>query len=200
VDLGDWEDEEMPPVVQEEPQIAHPLNDPPINELGLAPDQAGVPAVAAPELAELLDRRNALRHAINQAENAAPPAADANPPPPAERNNFNLAVSTNRLAESILGALAFPAVSAVMGEMLHFVLPKALTSYVPGRYGKPTGLLQARWGRSLVGGCMFVVLKDAVMLYVRWRMARDHRMRKVLDYKGKKSNRGGSGKVGSPSS
>lgn len=37
---------------------------------------------------------------------------------------------------------------------------------------------------------MFVVLKDAVMLYVRWRMARDHRMRRVLDYKGKKGVKG----------
>jgi hypothetical protein len=33
---------------------------------------------------------------------------------------------------------------------------------------------------------LFVVLKDAVMLYVRWRSARMHRERKVLDFERKK--------------
>ena len=43
-------------------------------------------------------------------------------------------------------------------------------------------LLQEKWGRSLVGGCLFVVLKDAVMLYARWRMVEMHRKRRVVDY------------------
>ena len=49
------------------------------------------------------------------------------------------------------------------------------------------GLLQEKWGRSLVGGCLFVVVKDAVGLYVRWKMAQMHRGRRVLDYGGKKT-------------
>jgi hypothetical protein len=38
----------------------------------------------------------------------------------------------------------------------------------------------------LVGGCLFVVLKDAVMLYVRWRSAKMHKERRVLDFQRKK--------------
>jgi hypothetical protein len=172
VDLGmldEWDGEmaEQQDDRAEENQ-AHPLHAPPLDDIGGLPLQPGVPAVAPIEGA---------------GAQAAPPQPDARPPPPAEgRGNFNLAVSTNRLAESVLGALAFPAISAVMGEFLRVALPKSLTARVAGPGGKATGLLQAKWGRSIVGGCMFVVLKDAVMLYVRWRMARDHRMRKVLDY------------------
>ena len=46
----------------------------------------------------------------------------------------------------------------------------------------PTGLLQTRWGRTVVGGCLFVVIKDMVRVYCRWRMAVSFRERKVLDY------------------
>jgi hypothetical protein len=195
--LEDWdEDDEAPPPPPLEQ--AHPLNDPPLDAPGArAEEQPGVLAVApAPDIPR---HRNQ-----NIDNNNAAPVADANhpQPPAAERNNnFNLAVSTNRLFESVLGALAFPAVSAVMGEFLRLVLPRSWTTLpgwswrAGGSAGKPTGMLQQKWGRSLVGGCMFVVLKDAVMLYVRWRMARDHRMRRVLDYKGKKGRRGGSGSV-----
>jgi len=50
----------------------------------------------------------------------------------------------------------------------------------------PTGLLQTRWGRSVVGGCLFVVVKDMVRVYCRWRMAVSFRERKVLDWDRKK--------------
>jgi hypothetical protein len=199
IDLGiidEWEDDDddgpPPPLPQEEEgqQQAHPLHDPPLDApaVGQAEEAAGIPAVApAPDIPRNRRQRNA----------PAPPAAAAAPanpapaPAPIERGNLNLAISTNKLFESVLGALAFPAVSAVMGEVLRIALPKSWTSLRPSWWAnKPTGLLQQKWGRSLVGGCMFVVLKDAVMLYVRWRMARDHRMRRVLDYKGKKGVRG----------
>jgi hypothetical protein len=195
--LEDWvEDDEgnnnnnqdaVPPRPNEDEQQAHPLNEPPLDQLpaGRAEEQPGIPAIAAAPAPDVPRQRP-------QQQNAQPeaiPAAAAPPAIPAERNgNLNLAISTNKLFESVLGALAFPAVSAVMGEVLRFVLPKSWTARA-GWMGtaRPTGLLQQKWGRSLVGGCMFVVLKDAVMLYVRWRMATDHRMRRVLDYKGKRA-------------
>ena len=59
---------------------------------------------------------------------------------------------------------------------------------------KSPGLLQQRWGRSVVGGCLFVVLKDALMLYVKWRMARIQRERRVLDYAKSKSKSKSKGK------
>lgn len=185
--LDEWEGEEDEPRDERIEELrqrneelrqrlqAHPLNAPPLDDIGAAPAQPGIPAVAP---------------AADQAQPAPQPAQpqeqpQARPAPPAaqpEGRAFNLAFSTNRLAESVLGALAFPAVSALMGEILRLALPKSLTNRGYGSGGKPTGLLQTKWGRSIVGGCTFVVLKDAMMLYVRWRMAQNHRMRKVLDY------------------
>ncbi|KAF2725107.1 hypothetical protein K431DRAFT_119043 [Polychaeton citri CBS 116435] len=86
------------------------------------------------------------------------------------------------IAETVLGALIFPKVSQASGELLKLILPAAWTT-PPSVRGKATGLLQQKWGRSLVGGCMFVVAKDILLLYVRWRMAKLHRQRKVLDYR-----------------
>ena len=57
----------------------------------------------------------------------------------------------------------------------------------PAAFRTSRGLLQEKWGRSLVGGCLFVVLKDAVMLYVRWRSAKMHKERRVLDVQRKKA-------------
>ena len=102
---------------------------------------------------------------------------------PGERR---LSFSPTAIMETVLGALLFPAIAGMSGEALKLALPTAWTTKVPGRGAK--GLLQEKWGRSLVGGCAFVVLKDAVMLYVRWKMADAHRKRRVLDYDGPKKN------------
>jgi hypothetical protein len=32
------------------------------------------------------------------------------------------------------------------------------------------------------GGCLFVVLKDALVLYVRWRMTRNYRGRRIMNF------------------
>lgn len=50
----------------------------------------------------------------------------------------------------------------------------------------PTGLLQTKWGRSVVGGCLFVVVKDMVRVYCRWRMAVSFRERRIRDWDRKK--------------
>lgn len=97
------------------------------------------------------------------------------------RRERNLAViDTVNVADSMLGALVFPSIAAAVGEALRYVLPKSWVT--PPVKGKPTGFLQAKWGRSILGGCLFVALKDALMLYVRWKMAQNHRKRSVLDY------------------
>jgi len=106
----------------------------------------------------------------------APPAA-AQPQP--QQNERRLSFSTTAVAETVMGALAFPTLAEVSGEVLRLALPTSWTAS-SGRLA-PRGLLQEKWGRSLVGGCLFVVLKDAVMLYVRWRSAMMHRERRVLD-------------------
>jgi hypothetical protein len=82
------------------------------------------------------------------------------------RRQNEIIADTSNLADVVLGALVFPAVSASMGGLLKYLLPKSWTSSVMDR-GR-LGLLQTRWGRSVVGGCMFVLLKDALVLYCRW--------------------------------
>jgi hypothetical protein len=88
---------------------------------------------------------------------------------------------TSSLGQSIMGALAFPSVAAGMGGLLSYMLPTSWldSSNIVG--GRP-GLLRTRWGRSVIGGCLFVVLKDALVLYCRWRLAQTHRQRRILDF------------------
>lgn len=65
------------------------------------------------------------------------------------------------------GALMWPTVSYSAGALLRLTLPSSWVTRPAS--GPATGILQERWGRSLVGGCLFVVLKDALFLYVKWR-------------------------------
>lgn len=86
-------------------------------------------------------------------------------------------------AETTLGALFFPTVSATMGIALKLALPASWTvARIDRGNPMPTGLLQTRWGRSIVGGCLFVVLKDALRIYCKWKMAEAYRNRRVLNY------------------
>lgn len=135
---------------------------------------------------------------IDQAEGQQGPAENAVPANQAagnadERNGNvhrhqqrQLDVQLAPFVGSVMGALVFPGIAAVVGEALRFTLPRSLTT-PPGRSAlwrtsKPTGFLQTRWGRTIVGGCLAVALKDVVMLYVRWKVAVNHRHRRVLNY------------------
>jgi hypothetical protein len=97
-------------------------------------------------------------------------------------------VSATLSADTIMGALFFPAVAAAMGEVLKISLPARWVGRGVGVGIGGRGLLMEKWGRSLVGGCLFVVLKDVVTLYCKWRKAKDFGKRKVIDYVGKKGN------------
>lgn len=123
-----------------------------------------------------------------EADANANPAAQHPAPAPAGRQN-NLIVSTSRVADTIVGALCFPVIASVMGQLIKIGLPRRLTEYYGGRH-RP-GLLQTRWGRTILGGCLFVVMKDTLLLYSRYRIAQDHRKRKVLDYDRSKGRAGG---------
>ena len=95
------------------------------------------------------------------------------------------------LPQTIMGALVFPTISAAMGALLQVALPRSWTT-APSRWDRyPAGFLQSRFGRSVIGGCLFVVLKDTLMLYSRYRLAQDHKKRKVVDYDPKKGKKGG---------
>lgn len=144
--------------------------------------------------------------------NAAPapniPMQPAAPRPRRVRRERGVTFSTTSLADTILGALIFPTIAAAMGELLKHTLPSSWvtpptgapaiswlggwinTGGKAGGVGKPTGFLQTRWGRSVVGGCMFVGLKDFIMLYVRWKTAQNHRKRGIVNYDRKKPRAG----------
>ncbi|KAI9709733.1 MAG: hypothetical protein M1820_003135 [Bogoriella megaspora] len=103
--------------------------------------------------------------------------------PRRQPREHRLRMSLLTIASKFLGALVFPTISSTVGELLRVSLPKTwVTAPIIAGKPKPTGFLQLRWARSLVGGCIFVVVRDAMMLYVRWRQAQGHRHRRVLDY------------------
>jgi hypothetical protein len=97
------------------------------------------------------------------------------------RHREELIHDTSYLADTIIGALLFPAISASMGGLLKLALPKSWTTPTSIIDRARVGLLQSRWGRSVVGGCLFV-LRDALVLYCRWKLAQTHRKRRVLNY------------------
>lgn len=92
-----------------------------------------------------------------------------------------LVEGTSSVGQMVLGALVFPAVAAGMGTLLGYFLPPSWLTNSNYMNGRP-GLLRTKWGRSVVGGCLFVVLKDALVLYCRWKLAKGHRQRRILDY------------------
>lgn len=94
------------------------------------------------------------------------------------QRNFDI----TQVMTTVAGALAFPAISSVAGDLLGMALPaKFVGSNINVRFGSK-GLLKEKWGRTIVGGCLFVVLKDVVTLYCKWKKARDFGKRKILDY------------------
>lgn len=99
-----------------------------------------------------------------------------------------LSFSPTGVAETVLGALFFPTIAGLSGEALKLVLPRSwttppFTSWWSGRgVSQPKGFFQSKWARSLVGGCLFIVFKDALMLYARWKTAQMHRRRRVVDH------------------
>ncbi|KAF2963248.1 hypothetical protein GQX73_g10321 [Xylaria multiplex] len=77
----------------------------------------------------------------------------------------------------IAGALLWPGVCYGVGELMRHVLPSRFVSKPLN--GPATGLLQERWGRSFIGGCLFVVLKDAFFLYVKYKRMMNRPYRRI---------------------
>ncbi|KAH7045304.1 hypothetical protein B0J12DRAFT_712044 [Macrophomina phaseolina] len=143
-------------------------------------DRPAAPAFDAPPLDD-----NAAAPQPHQQQDAQHAAHQQHPRRPrAVHRERNLINQTTNIADTVLGALVFPSIAAAVGELIRLGLPRSWVT--PPALGRPTGFLQQRWARSLVGGCLFVAVKDAVLLYVRWKMAQNHRKRKVLDFDKKK--------------
>ncbi|KAK1086863.1 hypothetical protein LTR48_003149 [Friedmanniomyces endolithicus] len=185
------DDDDQPPIQDDEDDEQA---DPPPN----IPDHR--PQPIDPQADELMNgppvERPADPQQAPQQPAPAPAAAAA-----AAAGERRLSFSPTTLASTILGALLFPTIAGLSGDILKLLLPAAWTTAQLARSTNFLGrriagssakgpLFSERWARSLVGGCLFVVVKDAVGLYVRWKMVEMHRRRRVLDYAGEGGRRG----------
>jgi len=104
----------------------------------------------------------------NEQENHPDEQHEAPQAPPVQRAGIGTILSN--VSNSLVNALILPGISFAMGEMLRLALPKSWTAAPSVRFwGLRPGLLQQQWGRSLIGGCLYVVLKDAIRLYAKNR-------------------------------
>lgn len=124
-----------------------------------------------------------LRPAQPDVENPLAAQAQA---PLRERPQVDIIGSSLGVADKVVGALLFPALSAAMGELLKLTLPFTWRTPPQMWERRSAGLLQTRWGRSVVGGCLIVLLKDTAVLYSRYRLATIQRKRTVVDWPGKR--------------
>ena len=143
------------------------------------PQQERPAADAAAQLEEIL---NAGPNGPQQ-QGAHPPQ-----PRPGQRAE-EIIIDLEALGKKAIGALLFPTISVAMGALLKMGLPCTWTT-PPSRWSVlssqweryPRGLLQSRFGRTIVGGCLFVVLKDALQLYSKYQNAMSHKQRRIANY------------------
>ncbi|CAK7567016.1 MAG: hypothetical protein SEPTF4163_004974 [Sporothrix epigloea] len=130
---------------------------------------------------------------------AQPPRAP--PAPPAPRNG-GAGIIFTEIVTAITSRLLLPRMAASAGELLEAFLPKSWVmlppvpvlatpiSIVSDSDAVPTlveaaavvprrGLLQERWGRSLVGGLLLIVLRDAWRLLLKYRRAQMKQQRQI---------------------
>ncbi|GKT63327.1 RING finger domain-containing protein [Colletotrichum tofieldiae] len=142
------------------------------------------------------ERENAVRQVADAVADAEPhlnvqPHQQGNDQPPIAQQPAQPAAAAPRqrgiqaslrdVTNALASTLLLPVLSAGMGELLRLVLPKHWTTPMGGfgRFRVRTGLLQDQWGRNLVGGCIYIVLRDAFRLYAKYRMAQNKPLRKI---------------------
>lgn len=167
-----------------------------------------VPAPAAEQYHEEI--AGILEEAMGQVREVPPPAFPESVPAPAPQpaarnregnNNDNRdrdgavelpSFTFTDLINNMVTSLLFPFISYGMGELIRLSLPRSWTSppkpivtsgfFKRGMYHSPgpTGLLQQRWGRSLAGGCLFVVIRDVFELYAKYRNVQVMKGRRIV--------------------
>lgn len=162
-DLEDEEQDMADPVVEPAAPLARPEQ----------PEQREPPA--QPQAAAAIEPAPAPAPA--PVPNNPPAAAPAAPAAPRENNRSDIGLLRGIVSGVVL-SLLHPTICFGMGEILRLTLPRSWT--VPRSWGRtPTGLLQQQWGRSLVGGCVYVVLRDAFKLYAKYRQVQVKNNRKI---------------------
>ncbi|KAK6512377.1 hypothetical protein TWF481_001265 [Arthrobotrys musiformis] len=72
-------------------------------------------------------------------------------------------------ANLVVGALLFPGVIAAMGGML-------------GKIPLLRRIIPERFHRNILGGCLFVLIKDIFTLYYKYKRAKQRRSREIMNY------------------
>ncbi|KAL1893550.1 hypothetical protein Sste5346_006380 [Sporothrix stenoceras] len=149
------------------------------------------------------------------------PVAPAAPPP--ANNNAGGGVYITDIIAAITSQLLLPQVSAAIGNVLFAVLPRPWVIPPPpeipvsvaaiswwasmGAAKRPSapptstggtvrrGLLMEKWGRSLVGGLLWIVLRDAWSLYIKYRRVQTKKQRKIKNVDRKKRSEEGEGEA-----
>lgn len=97
----------------------------------------------------------------------APEDHEAPQAPPARRPSLGTILLN--ISNAVVGALALPVISYAAGEMLRqLILPRSWTMAPVGLH-RTKGLMQEQWGRSVVGGCAYVVVRDVLRVYAKQR-------------------------------
>ncbi|KAK0383003.1 hypothetical protein NLU13_8919 [Sarocladium strictum] len=116
-------------------------------------------------------------------EPAAPEDHEAPQAPPARRPSLGTILLN--ISNAFVGALALPVVSFAAGELLRLALPYSWTAKPIGLH-RARGLMQEQWGRSVVGGCIYVVVRDAMRVYAKQRKVAAMGTRKVKNVERKR--------------
>lgn len=138
-------------------------------------DNPEVVAADGDEQQHLVELRVELEIPMGEVNEALPDEAA----PIRQNRPIDAIDAMSSICNYLVGALMMPMISGLSGMALEVALPKSWVSRPAS--GRPTGILQERWGRSLVGGCLFVVLKDAFHLYVKYRRAITRPCRRVAN-------------------
>lgn len=116
-----------------------------------------------------------------QADNNQPPAPNNNDDNQAQeepiRERNGTSTTLTELVNGVVTALTFPIVCWGAGEVLRYTIPEHWVTRPHPRV--ITGLLQEQWGRSLIGGMVFVVARDMLNLYTKHRRVQVRKHRRV---------------------
>lgn len=89
---------------------------------------------------------------------------------------------TSSIGQLVIGSLLMPVAASFSGELLKALLPASWLNPFSNWYRGRPGIFAQKWGRSVVGGLAFIVIKDMLVLYCRWRLAEGHKKRRVMNF------------------
>lgn len=109
-------------------------------------------------------------------------------PAPRAANHVPVQIMLGVILERFVGGLLLPVISAGVGMAFkavlphRWMLPQHTTATGQGLRSTVLGLLQTNFGRSMAGGCLFIVFRDSLLLYAKYKYVQSHQQRRIQDY------------------